>query len=331
MSATFVLDTSSFDHPDDFKADDNGSFRNIGTKYEFVELDDEGNVTRIEKPESLCQGQFKLSRTYWVHSSTTVFKRRVITLEDHEGGALPMAILQYSNTGKEDVKVEAHKNSKRNHQPYYATATSTRKRIEEKTKSQMGPSSIFDELYESGGGIVESMSFASQLRGFSQVKYERKKLRQQHSKDTLSEIIDKCKQSNGEFLHSLQVSPNIRVVLATKAQVADLVKYCCNPEGFSIFGIDVTYDIGDFFVTTTTYRHLMLIDKESQTHPNFPGPMMIHTDEGADVFRYFMSTLKGINREVENILFVGCDRQKAIVNGLSPELPIANFWPVKST
>jgi ABC-type cobalt transport system substrate-binding protein len=194
-SATFVLDTSSFDHPDDFKADDNGSFRNNGTKYEFVELDDEGNVTRIEKPESLCQGQFKLSRTYWVHSSTTVFKRRVMTLEDHEGGALPMAILQYSNTGKEeDVKVEAHKNSKRNHQPYYASATSTRKRIEEKAKSQMGPSSIFDELYEIGGGIVESMLFASQPRGISQVKYERKKLRQQHSKDTLSEIIEQAVQ-----------------------------------------------------------------------------------------------------------------------------------------
>ena len=125
------------------------------------------------------------------------------------------------------------------------------------------------------------------------------------------------------------MSPNIRVVLATKPQIAYLVKYCCHPKSFSVFGIDVTNDIGDFFVTTTTYRHLTLIDKESQAHPNFPGPMMIHTDEGADAFHYFMSTLKGINREIENILFVGSDRQKAIFNGLSPELPIACFLACK--
>ena len=52
---------------------------------------------------------------------------------------------------------------------------------------------------------------------------------------------------------------------------------------------------------------------------------MIHTDKGSEAFRYFFSTLKGPNRDIENILFVGCDRQKAIVNGLSSELPIAQF------
>lgn len=53
--------------------------------------------------------------------------------------------------------------------------------------------------------------------------------------------------------------------------------------------------------------------------------MMIHTDEGAPAFHYFVSTLKGLNRDIENILFVGCDRQKSIVNSLSRQLPIAQF------
>ena len=35
--------------------------------------------------------------------------------------------------------------------------------------------------------------------------------------------------------------------------------------------------------------------------------------------------MKGLNREIDNILFVGCDRQKSIVNGMSRELPIAQF------
>lgn len=329
-NATFILDTTCLDHADDFKADDNGSFRHHGTKFEFIEMDDDGEVTRIDKPVNLTPGQYKLSRTYWVHSSTKTFKRRTVTLEDHEAKVWPVIVLQYSNTGtEEDVKLEPHRNSKKCCQPYYATATSTKQRIEEKAKSSLGPSSIFDELYEDGGGMLESSSFASLPRGISQIKYERTKLRRQHSKDTLAELIELCKQSNGKFLHSLQVSPDVRLVLATKAQIADLVKFCCNPENFSVFGIDVTYNIGNFYVTTTTYRHLMLLDKESRAHPNFPGPMMIHTNEDAAVFHYFMSTLKGLNREIENILFVGCDRQKSLENGLSPELPIARFLACK--
>lgn len=233
-------------------------------------------------------------------------------------------ILQYSDTGaEEDVKVEPHKNAKKSIQPFYATATSTKQCISDKAKTPLGPSSIYDELYEEGGGIIDSASFAELPRGIRQVKYQRSKLRDQHAKDTLAELIDKCKDSKGQFLHSLQVSPEVRVVLTTKAQLADVVKFCCNPEEYSIFGIDVTYDIGPFFVTTTTYKHLKLHDKDSGTYPNFPGPMMIHTDEGAPAFHYFVSTLKGLNREIENILFVGSDRQKSIVNGLSRELPIA--------
>ena len=325
-TATFVLDTSCFNHPNDFKADDNGSFRHNGTNCEFIEMDDDGEVTRIQDPKVMQPGQYKLSRTYWVHSSTKSYKRRSVTLEDHAGEAWPVTILQYSNTGREeDVKVEPHKNSKKSLQPYYSTATSTKQRITEKAKEPLGPSSIFDELYEEGGGVLENTSFASLPRGVSQVKYQRSKLRDQHAKDTLAELIEKCKESKGEFLHSLQVSPEVRLVITTKAQLAEVVNFCTNPEEFSIFAIDVTYDIGPFFVTTTTYRHLKLHDKESGTHPNFPGPMMIHTDEGSEAFRYFFSTLKGLNRDIENILFVGCDRQKAIVNGLSSELPIAQF------
>ena len=69
----------------------------------------------------------------------------------------------------------------------------------------------------------------------------------------------------------------------------------------------------------------MLTDKDSGTHLNFPGSMLIHTDEEAPEFHYFVSTLRGPNREIENMLFVRCDRQKAIVKDLSRVLPIAQF------
>lgn len=54
----------------------------------------------------------------------------------------------------------------------------------------------------------------------------------------------------------------MRLVTTTKAQLAEVVNFCTNPEEFSVFAIDVTYDIGPFFVTTTTNRHLKLHDKD---------------------------------------------------------------------
>ena len=125
---------------------------------------------------------------------------------------------------------------------------------------------------------------------------ERAKLRKKHNKDALAELIEKCKDSKGEFVHGPQVGPSVRVALASKSQLEDVVRFCCNPE-FSIFGVDVTYEIGDFFVTTTSYKHLMVIDKDTGCHPTFPGPFMVHTNESADDFHYFASTLKERNRD----------------------------------
>ena len=94
------------------------------------------------------------------------------------------------------------------------------------------------------GDNVESASFASLPRGITQVKYQRSKLRDQHAKNTLAELTEKFKDSRGKFLHSLQVSKEVRVVLTTKAQLADSVKFYRNPDECSTFGVNVTYDIG---------------------------------------------------------------------------------------
>ena len=55
--ATFVLGTSCFNHPDDFKADDNGSFHHHGSKSEFMQLDDDSNLSRIDDPKDPKPGE----------------------------------------------------------------------------------------------------------------------------------------------------------------------------------------------------------------------------------------------------------------------------------
>lgn len=75
-NATFILDTSCLQKRDDYKANDNGSFRHNGKKVEHVELNDEGDIVKFtRKPDILREGQYKLSRTYWAHNSNPDFKR----------------------------------------------------------------------------------------------------------------------------------------------------------------------------------------------------------------------------------------------------------------
>ena len=63
-NATFVQDAANLLHRDEYKADDNGSFRHHGKKID-LERNDEGDVVKLHmKPVMLKEGQYNLSCTY---------------------------------------------------------------------------------------------------------------------------------------------------------------------------------------------------------------------------------------------------------------------------
>ena len=59
-------------------------------------------------------------------------------------------------------------------------------------------------------------------------------------------------------------------------QLNDMVSFCTNDEEFSVVGVDPTFNLGDFSVTVSTYRHLQLIDRTTKKHPVMLGPMLVH-------------------------------------------------------
>lgn len=63
----------------------------------------------------------------------------------------------------------------------------------------------------------------------------------------------------------MQVSPRVKAVLATEEHLADGVKFCTDPEEFGIWGTDVTYNIGDFYITMTAYQQLAPISWQENT------------------------------------------------------------------
>ena len=95
--------------------------------------------------------------------------------------------------------------------------------------------------------------------------------------------------------------------------------------------IDTRYGIGEFFVTTTSYKNLKVLNKGNHEHPSFPGPALFHVDEDESVFSYFSQTLISLENSLRSVLFIGSDRDRALINGTKSIFSLQKIYSVRST
>ena len=78
--------------------------------------------------------------------------------------------------------------------------------------------------------------------------------------DELVTVIDMCKAQQRDkttaVLRHVSYAPKKTVFLGNECQLNDLARFCTNSENTSIVGMDPRYNMGKFYVTVTTYRHL---------------------------------------------------------------------------
>ena len=77
--------------------------------------------------------------------------------------------------------------------------------------------------------------------------------------------MEKCKEEmvngNTAFIWSIQITPEPIVFMATKRQLVDVERFCCNPANFCVLGIDATFELCNYYLTFATYRNLILETK----------------------------------------------------------------------
>ena len=140
-------------------------------------------------------------------------------------------------------------------------------------------------------------------RNVQQIKNYR---RSGHSKDSnvLYSVMLQCKLVEGTsdaFVRDVKAAPDPLCVLFFDWQLNDLVRFLTNDEAFSVFTADTTYSLGDFYVTPTTYRHLMLSDTMSHKHPIMAGPILVHQRKFFSSFNYFPNTLISFERRLYGV------------------------------
>ena len=161
------------------------------------------------------------------------------------------------------------------------------------------------------------------------MKYLKKKTcpKTTSSKDELLEILNAA-QCEDASIENLQWLPSLRYVYCPNWLLQNIVNECCHPESISIFSIDTTYNVGNYYVTPTTYQRRNIIHKETGSIAHFPGPAMFHLQRTEREFHYFASTLCEINNQFATIRFIGGDRDQAQRKFL---LPLSYPRPVYCT
>ena len=113
------------------------------------------------------------------------------------------------------------------------------------------------------------------------------------------------------------------IILYSENQMKDFemsVKNTDNPR----VCIDRTFNLGCFFVTSIVYKNTRVVRRETNDHPIFLGPILLHKDAGCDTYHYFLSHISArLSSTVNNVdvilplgIHIGSDDQKALTKAI---------------
>eukprot|EP00112_Aurelia_sp_Birch-Aquarium-sp1_P000730 Seg1070.14 transcript_id=Seg1070.14/GoldUCD/mRNA.D3Y31 product="hypothetical protein" protein_id=Seg1070.14/GoldUCD/D3Y31 len=155
------------------------------------------------------------------------------------------------------------------------------------------------------GGFDAIRRFGDHARNRKQII----NLRTKACQDPMVEVIELCKEqeknSKTAFIRNVTLAPEKAIFLANDRQ-HDIERFCTVNGNFSVFGVDPMYNVGSFYVTLSTYRHLMLETKNG-VHPVMIGPALIHYKKGFDFYFQLPSNMLRYNRALHALKCIGMD------------------------
>ena len=210
-----------------------------------------------------------------------VVKNLYFFITDNEEDTLNLALVQYSFDGEEHAVIpRPHANSNRP-ESYIRTMPSTLKKLKSVAADLTPKFAVCDSKT---GNLLTASSAGALPRNRQQVADMRrcrdddKRQFCSRKKDPFSVML-MCKESQGgkpqdSFVRMVSGAPEPMTVLAYNWSLDD-IEWVCTKSQCTVLSIDPTFNLGDFDVTVTTYRHLLLTNSRGK-HPVMMGPIFIH-------------------------------------------------------
>ena len=222
-----------------------------------------------------------------------------------------------------EVKPKPHGNS-HSSTPFFRTADSAKQKHKE-IASSYRPTEALYKATQDGGGELEATGMQKLPRNLQQMKNYH---RTGYSKDQniLYSVMLQCKLTDGTsdaFVRDVKAAPDPQCIMTFDWQVNDLVRFLTDERKFCVFTADTTYNLGEFYVTPTTYKHPMLVDVTSKKNPTMAGPVLVHQRKNFSTFNYFASTLVSFSKKLRGLLAFGTDGDEALIEAFSHNFPFA--------
>ena len=326
QNATFVLDISALGNRADLYADENGVWKMTGCrpKYYTIDRDENGRVVEMERVRNEGNADVVVRRRSYTCSSYPLYHRTIVSIEFSKDidKWFPLVLLHYHYDGKpRKFKVEKHGNRTSSNMPYLRTKTSTKRSIAEKAQ-QYGPKRALFQVRKEAGGVCGVDSTGTLPRNENQVKYIKKKQQEPGpaNKDPLASVMELQKTTFRGFIREIVCNDLPTVMLFTDRQLNNIVKFCCHKRSNQVseLGVDLTFQLGPFYLLVTSYRNTVLQVKGTNRHPSCIGPVMICMTKEESTYLSFIHCL---NREIpglsQHLHATGTDDECALKNALA--------------
>ena len=327
-NALFVISREAVDNIEDLKADDNGIWDWGGKprSYHAVKCNEEGQIVRVrpmkyhDDPISSTEEVYELTRLYERHRGTREYHRILYFVKDSSGKDIPNVILQYFFEGGNvlPVKIPTHGHRKTLQRPHYVVQKSTRNKVKEIAKT----SKAHKVIQAINSDACSSKSASEEVRNKSQIYNARRfpSTPVRERKDSLFELIEQCKQHHTQedqgYVREVTFTKSPVCILATHQQLREMSHFCTGENVFNIVGVDGTFNLGPFYVTVMTYTNSMVENVTNHKMPTFIGPIMVHMEKTAEVYKHFFTQVVKYCPLLRNIRTFGTDGEQALVNGL---------------
>ena len=264
-----------------------------------------------------------------------MFTWDMIIFTDNCGARQQLALVHYGFDVKEHpISINPHGNSKKSTKGFCRTKPSTLKMIRESATGSKRPVVILREIENEHGGVMGAHSSCDLPRNRRQIYNMKQNATLVKEKsgfpssvarnDTLACIMQQCKDTSSTteaFIRSVEAAPEPMCILCTNQQLYDLERFCTQSTS-SVLSIDPTFNLGDFYVTPTTF-HNLLVKNRQDCHPIMSGPVLIHRTKKFEPFHYFASTLVRLNPNLVNLKSFGTDGEPQLIKAFQVVFPHA--------
>ena len=314
--------------------DDNGVWKQTKTATTALHIDffKNGRVSSVQSCPSTATAKKKcytlVSRHYYCKSSPDL-TRHLSMLLDPRGQAKPNQYVRYRFSGLEhSVNVQPHGNSKKTIRPYKRTCPSTLQDLQEELKHHPPKRAIF-KVDQKRGGISNISCVGDLPRNMLQATRIKNKCSSPSiptSSDPLQSLVVKFKQQHGnpnQFVQCIRLAPDPAVVLFNQIQLDDLSQFCGSSNRASVLGVDVTFNLGKFYVTLCTYQNFKVTNEKGK-HPIMVGPALIHSLKDRSNFAILFQEMTSKKPLLATTLRAyGTDGEQALVQAAAGAFPFA--------